>query len=611
MEPVNSIAIKIGNTQELGQRADTHLAQCQIPIAKKIQFPEKGNIPFVYLLEEIVHEMLRAHQHDMVCPCNTTHTELYWFSGRQSHQENIFDAITVAIMTEKTQQGPKFQKSTPDTRSAAPMSTQANEGPTEAEAPLKDENVVNQQSDKSSAQKTLGLLSPPPKDLSDHSDDNQRSRKLKGTSSPGESNQPQDQIDQDLSAAEYPTAPSSPKGCEDLPEELAGLHLDVKGEPQPGQVSERPLESQDPNLEPSRLSRDHAVTASSSALAIDGDSVFQVETEEKLPEESECSVQPSAATVPIPEIDAIVPSLDVARNVESEQSEAEDEQSDDQGPHLSDGEAEQVAPGEDVAEITRELEELEIARIRRAPGSYFYSTTATYEGISREVDMAATGLCIANKPDGIRCRNLYYLIRDFLLVLGTDPDKDTILNGSSSVIAKKYRNANNNFEKLAKLCAECEKEGQVYMLVPSPRDVDLMRDPQQSLPVKIGQSWNVAKRFEQHRENCNVLGITPKTFPETQIKYVELLEHILHEVFVAHQHDLLCGCGTRNDTNHVEVFWFERLSGGSDPTKDFECIVDALRSDIQMCQEFVEMIGDRLSPIRRRRLPLRTSVQRR
>ncbi|KAF9940013.1 hypothetical protein BGZ67_008447 [Mortierella alpina] len=93
IKPVNSIAIKIGNTQELGQRADTHLAQCQIPIAKKIQFPEKGNIPFVYLLEEIVHEMLRAHQHDMVCPCNTTHTELYWFSGRQSHQENIFDAI--------------------------------------------------------------------------------------------------------------------------------------------------------------------------------------------------------------------------------------------------------------------------------------------------------------------------------------------------------------------------------------------------------------------------------------------------------------------------------------------------------------------------------------
>ncbi|KAF9940012.1 hypothetical protein BGZ67_008446 [Mortierella alpina] len=603
-------------------------------------------------------------------------------------------------MTEKTQQGPKFQKSTPDTRSAAPMSTQANEGPSEAEAPPKDENVVKQQLDKSSAQRTLALQSPPPEDLSDPSDNDQRSSKLEGASLPGELNQPRDlsvgQIDQDSSAAEkssvYPTAPSSPKGCEDLPEDFAGLHLDGKGKTQPGQAPEKPLESQDPNLEPSRLSPNDADTTSSSALAIDGDAVSKVETEKKLPEESECSVQP-LAVVPIPEIDAIVPSLDVARNVESEQSESEDEQSDDQELHLSESEAEQVAPGEDVAEITRELEELEIPRIRRAPGSYFYSTTATYEGILREVDMAATGMCIANKPNGIRCRvkgsephtglctdwhflalrghlfrlevlhangnvfngyqdlgythmqgedptvmaskaefetftadfhprikqNLYILVRDFLSLLGTGPGREADLSRSSSVIAKKYRNAKNDFDKLATLCGKYDKEGQVYMLVPSPRDEDLsrmwfagdrVRDPRQYLPVKIGQSWNVSQRFKQHKAKCNVLEITPKEFPETQIKYVELLEHILHEVFVAHQHDLLCRCST-NGTNHVEVFWFERLSGGSDLTEDFECIVDALRSDIEKCQEFVKMIGDRLSPIRRRRLPLRTSVQRR
>lgn len=67
---------------------------------------------------------------------------------------------------------------------------------------------------------------------------------------------------------------------------------------------------------------------------------------------------------------------------------------------------------------------------------------------------------------------MYHLIRDFLLVLGTDPDRETVLNGSPSVLAKKYRKAEGDFKQLTKLLNECAKRGQVYMLVSSPRKED-------------------------------------------------------------------------------------------------------------------------------------------
>ncbi|CAO3567347.1 unnamed protein product [Mortierella alpina] len=95
--PHDGIAIKIGNTQQLEQRADSHRALCKVPIECGYEFPEEGDIPFAYLLEVIVHEMLRAHQHDLACQCNTTHTELYWFRqepGFEKYQNKVFYAIT-------------------------------------------------------------------------------------------------------------------------------------------------------------------------------------------------------------------------------------------------------------------------------------------------------------------------------------------------------------------------------------------------------------------------------------------------------------------------------------------------------------------------------------
>ncbi|KAF9276831.1 hypothetical protein BGZ68_009715 [Mortierella alpina] len=99
-KPQDSIAIKIGNTQEWIQRADSHRFHCKVPSEPHVEFPEEGDIPFAYLLEEIVHEMLRAHQHDIACQCKSTHTELYWFHlarGYERFQHKIFDAIVKTL----------------------------------------------------------------------------------------------------------------------------------------------------------------------------------------------------------------------------------------------------------------------------------------------------------------------------------------------------------------------------------------------------------------------------------------------------------------------------------------------------------------------------------
>ncbi|KAF9576472.1 hypothetical protein EC968_007950 [Mortierella alpina] len=92
-KPPNNIAIKIGNTQNMSRRVDDHSTQCQVCIKDSFLFPMEGDIPFAYLLEEIVHEMLRAHQHDIACQCGKTHTELYWFPGSELNKYNIFHAV--------------------------------------------------------------------------------------------------------------------------------------------------------------------------------------------------------------------------------------------------------------------------------------------------------------------------------------------------------------------------------------------------------------------------------------------------------------------------------------------------------------------------------------
>ncbi|KAF9275554.1 hypothetical protein BGZ68_010706 [Mortierella alpina] len=369
----------------------------------------------------------------------------------------------------------------------------------------------------------------------------------------------------------------------------------------------------------------------------------QNETEETLAEELESS-------------ESAVPAFDDEdpRNTEEEHSVAETAQG---LESEEDDEVNQTAVlTDDEEDVTGPLEKLDIqpARIQRAPGAYFYATTETYKGISILKTTAATGclflrghlfrhkvsrfnerkkvfkdfeyyvpgqgdVVVASRSKFEACtadfhplvkQNFYYLIKDYLLVLGADPDKKTILRESPSVIGRKYRKAGKDRSKHRKLRVECEKHGQVYMLVSSPRSEDLdrmwfagsrVRDPQKTLPVKIGQSEDIDTRFEQH-EKCGIKAEPHEIFRE--IDYVHLFELMIHELCVAHQHDLLCGCQTDPDKNHIEVFWFERLSGGTDLHGDFEAIVKALRSDIKKCRRFVKLLGRGLShvhtPMKRR-----------
>ncbi|CAO3567346.1 unnamed protein product [Mortierella alpina] len=463
-------------------------------------------------------------------------------------------------MTEKTQQGIKSKKSTPMGR-VSPV-TPATLGPAEGMVSPTDENVVKHQLRESPTQSASGLPAPTRDEPSDpSSEDDQRSPKLKGVSLPGESVKSKDdalaEVDQVPGSSAYPTAPSSPRDS-DLVKNLEELELNGNSETQDGPaLNERPG-SPDSSVTSSRPSLDEADTPSSPALAVDGHTVPHGETEEVVTEEEEHPVLPVTAIVPAPQADELtVLALDVAseepRNAESEQS-TESEQSgdeDDQGhdPAVQASESEDdededqraVLPaladaGHDLAEPL-EGRHSQPTGIRRAPRSYFYSTTATYEDISRN-PARDTHYCIANKPNSEQCRNrrtdphadicpahslflrghlfrrelpqfhehvdyedlvyhaanqedfviastpefeaftddfhplikqnIYFLIRDYLLVLGWKVDREDILEESSSALARKYRKDDDDLTSRI----GCERVGRVYMLVPSPRPID-------------------------------------------------------------------------------------------------------------------------------------------
>ncbi|KAF9276832.1 hypothetical protein BGZ68_009716 [Mortierella alpina] len=472
-------------------------------------------------------------------------------------------------MTKKMQQDTQSNKATPvlkGVRTGIFRSTPANEDPIEAKELPSDESVVKHELGEPSTQKTFGLPSPPYEASSDpSSDDDQQSNELKEVTF-RESGNLHDcsvvQVGQDpvqaKKSSNYPTAPSSPAACEVLAEGLAGLNLDGNGEQERGPGPDECIQPKDSGSELASPTTAVPNIVSSSEPDSDGSALLQDDTKGKLEEESS---DPAKSVVIIgTSHESIVSALEVtsedSRNAESEKSESEDEQSGDQEVQASESENDDEA------------------------------FTADFHPLIK--------------------RNLYHLIRDFVSVLSAHPD-ETILNGSPSVIAKKYRQAGEDPIKLRKLRTACEKYGQVYMLVCSPRPMDLdrmwfagdrVRNPQETLPVKIGQSADVTRRFGEHHARCG-MQLSP-SFILPAVNHVELLERILHELFVAHQHDLLCKCKGETATsgkNHVEVFWFERLSGGCNLHEDFDGIVDALRSDMEKCRAFVESLRDRLPPV--------------
>jgi hypothetical protein len=76
------------------------------------------------------------------------------------------------------------------------------------------------------------------------------------------------------------------------------------------------------------------------------------------------------------------------------------------------------------------------------------------------------------------------------------------------------------------------------------------------------------------------------TFPPTSKKrkkcsqpapMVALLAGIVHELLVAHQHDISCTCTSDNGITHTQVYWFQDLTAA----EPFRELMDILRPKIE------------------------------
>ncbi|KAF9177314.1 hypothetical protein BGZ49_005701, partial [Haplosporangium sp. Z 27] len=77
-----SFGLKIGNTGDVGIRFGDHKERCKINTGISRTYPGTNYrpMPFVYLYEQIMHEVFRENQYDIFCGCGVTHLEMFWFA---------------------------------------------------------------------------------------------------------------------------------------------------------------------------------------------------------------------------------------------------------------------------------------------------------------------------------------------------------------------------------------------------------------------------------------------------------------------------------------------------------------------------------------------------
>ncbi|KAF9343442.1 hypothetical protein BGX34_006766, partial [Mortierella sp. NVP85] len=78
-----TIALKIGFSTKLSGRLYDHSTKCGMNIKQLRTFPNieerEPPVPFGYLFEKVVQELLIAHQHDVWCRCGSAHVEMFLF----------------------------------------------------------------------------------------------------------------------------------------------------------------------------------------------------------------------------------------------------------------------------------------------------------------------------------------------------------------------------------------------------------------------------------------------------------------------------------------------------------------------------------------------------
>ncbi|KAI8603395.1 hypothetical protein EDD21DRAFT_35045 [Dissophora ornata] len=120
-----------------------------------------------------------------------------------------------------------------------------------------------------------------------------------------------------------------------------------------------------------------------------------------------------------------------------------------------------------------------------------------------------------------------------------------------------------------------------------------------SIAVKIEYSENGNNYYHPHDQYpiCNTSQEQAQTYPNMDglaailqgpLPFAYLLEKIIHEILIAHQHDVWCECGS----THVDTFWFERLVGDADGEQSYYAMLELLEPILEKWMEAMRGLED-------------------
>ncbi|KAF9980306.1 hypothetical protein BGZ65_005263 [Modicella reniformis] len=187
--------------------------------------------------------------------------------------------------------------------------------------------------------------------------------------------------------------------------------------------------------------------------------------------------------------------------------------------------------------------------------------------------------------DPLLRRNIWQLIVDYFVLVSPHTPGLRVWHqgGRESYFARKQI-----YGEEDKYVSQCVDEGYVYVLLYPPSKIGLEKMVEESrevakksIALKIGYSTNPGNRLSDHYIKCNMRSDLSRTFPnalpdagKTQgsLPFAHLFEKVIHELLVAHQHDIWCMCRH----THLEMFWFERVPGDEDGSESYERAMNRL-----------------------------------
>ncbi|KAI8603323.1 hypothetical protein EDD21DRAFT_369410 [Dissophora ornata] len=183
------------------------------------------------------------------------------------------------------------------------------------------------------------------------------------------------------------------------------------------------------------------------------------------------------------------------------------------------------------------------------------------------------------------------LIVDFFLLLSTDDNgsKISVGAGHSSYFGKSLKGKGKS-DSNAYL-----NEGYVYVLLFLPSNDGRQRMIEaskqvagKSVALKIGYSKSPVDRIAHHRESCTISEERSRIFPtQGPLPFAHLFEKIVHEILVAHQHDIWCSC----KTTHTEMFWFDRVPGDTNGTESYDAALALLEPILNKWMDSIRQLG--------------------